>query len=777
MSNFLTTEQWQEFCNLSNDSIRDFNFSGTPWTKLDTTVRNYIGNQGDQQRVALKNAFDIFIKEKGGIFDIADGKKGINTKRNHFGIILALNTYINEIAPAGTPPATTNTANTNDVLTPYLFKAKIKYKRGKDKEWKDSIKKEWKKIYKDLKEQASEIKNSILKTGEDFAASLGDYAPTLDPTIKAGFKSFENALRGAASSAKSSVSGAASSVSGAASSFANAMRTFGGTPKTTKQEGPQEQNIDESAKEPDKSKLIAAVQGLIKKQISSILAELTTQFSSSLDTSTLTNTIYSEFWDQMKEEITSDLESIIPYYGLAKEGAKAFKHIKQTAKRVGKLIEYGTAVKFLNPSNKDVVACLDSVDLLLKQIAAETAAKAAVASANFAFGVAAAVGTAGIDVASSITGTVNVGIKFLYLVSGFVGTYFAMEEANRLLNVGNLGSVQKAMGIFPLLGAFVIVKLYPNDSVFDDQDRSKDVFILFDIVEQLKPPFDEPLIQLYRFKTKSIIDSAKEIVAKSHFEVTDVPPTPVPIPDEPNAVDPRPYFNKWYILTLARKLARKKRLLKINLMKSLFFNMALIVTENFRLYEHVDKALKKYRGEIGGGSGFLGYRILGGGGNKNILGVSWQSQESEKAVALLDAIIKIDNISSKQIVEIVSYQERLFGYDLLFAAYIAEAEQFVDYKQTSTFERFKECKEKSFALLRIIQYLLGFPLEDEYQLNVNDETLRNLNKGELPVRLNIKSRFQSMLLQEYQQWVQNVIKTRQLYNRSDFPVVKRTLPT
>jgi hypothetical protein len=333
------------------------------------------------------------------------------------------------------------------------------------------------------------------------------------------------------------------------------------------------------------------------------------------------------------------------------------------------------------------------------------------------------------------------------------------------------------MDIFPLLGAFVIVKLYPNDSVFDDQDRSKDVFILFDIVEQLKPPFDEPLIQLYRFKTKSIIDSAKEIVAKSHFEVTDVPPTPVPIPDEPNAVDPRQYFNKWYILTLARKLSRKKRLLKINLMKSLFFNMALIVTENFRLYEHVNKALKKYRGEIGGGSGFLGYRILGGGGNKNILGVSWQSQESEKAVALLDAIIKIDNISSKQIVEIVIYQERLFGYDLLFAAYIAEAEQFVDYKQTSTFERFKECKEKSFALLRIVQYLLGFPLEDEYQLNVNDETLRSLNKGELPVRLNIKSRFQSMLLEEYQQWVRNVIKTRQLYNRSDFPVVKRTLPT
>ena len=35
MSNFLTTEQWQEFCNLSNDSIRDFNFSGTPWTKLE----------------------------------------------------------------------------------------------------------------------------------------------------------------------------------------------------------------------------------------------------------------------------------------------------------------------------------------------------------------------------------------------------------------------------------------------------------------------------------------------------------------------------------------------------------------------------------------------------------------------------------------------------------------------------------------------------------------------------------------------------------------------
>ena len=773
MSNFLTTEQWQEFCNLSDNSVRDFNISGTPWTKLDTAVRDYIGNQGDQQRVALKKAFDNFIKRKGGIFDNAEGKKDIKTKRNHFGIILALNTYINEIAPRGTPPATSQGANTTDVLSPYLLKAKIKYKQSKDKEWKDSIKKEWKKIYKDLKKQASEIKESILKTGEDFAASLGDYAPKLDPTIKASFESFENALRGAASS----VSGATSSVSGTVSSFANALRTFGGTPKTTKQEGPQEQNIDESGKVPDKGKLIAAVQGLIKKQISSILDELTTQFSSSLDTSTLTNIIFNEFWDQMKEEITSDLESIIPYYGLAKEGAKALKHIKKTATRVGELIEYDTAVKFLNPSNKDVVVCLDSVDLLLKQIAAETAAKAAVASANFAFGVAAAVGTAGIDVASSITGTVTAGIKFLYLVSGFVGTYFAMEEANRLLNVGNLGSVQKAMKIFPLLGAFVIVKLYPDNFPFDDQDRSQDVFILFDIVEQLKPPFDGPLIQLYQHKTQSIIKSAKFIVDKSHFKVTNVPPTPVPIPDEPNAVDPRPYFNKWYILTLARKLARKKRELKINLMKSLFFNMALIVTENFRLYEHVDKALKKYRGEIGGSSGFLGYRILGGGGNKNILGVSWQSQESEKAVALLDAIIKIDNISSKQIVEIVSYQERLFGYDLLFAAYIAEAEQFVDYKQTSTYKRFEECKEKSFALLRIVQYLLGFPLEDEYQLNVNDETLRSFNKGELPVRLNIKSRFQSMLLQEYQQWVQNGIKTRLLYNRSDFPVVMRILPT
>jgi len=775
MSNFLTTDQWQEFCSLSNDSVRDFSLRETSWQKLDAAVRNYISNQGDQQRTALETAFAKFIKDKSGIFDNAEGKKDIRTKRNHFGIILALNTYLKMDHESAT--ATSQGANTADVLSPYLLKAKIKYKKGKEKEWKNSIKKEWKKIYKDLKAQASEIKNSILKTGEDFAAALGDYAPTLDPLIKDSFTSFENAFRGAASSAKSSVSGAASSVSGTVSSFANAMRTFGGTPKTTKQEGQQEQNVDKSGKEPDKGKLITAVQGLIKNQISSIVAELTSQFKSSLDTSTLTNTIYSEFWDQMKEEITSDLESIIPYYGLAKEGAKAFKLIKQTANRVGKLIDYDTAVKFLNPSNKDVVACLDSVDLLLKQIAAETAAKAAVASANFAFGVAAAVGTAGIDVASSFTGTVTAGIKFLYLVSGFVGTYFAMEEANRLLNVGNLKSVQEAMEIFPLLGAFVIVKLYPNDSVFDDQDRSKDIFILFDIVEQLKPPFDEPLIQLYRFKTKSIIDSAKQIVAKSHFEVTDVPPTPVPIPDEPNPVDPRQYFNKWYILTLARKLSRKKRLLKIDLMKSLFFNMAMIVTENFHLYEHVNKALKKYRGEIGGGSGFLGYRILGGGGNKNILGVSWQSQESEKAVALLDAIIKIDNISSKQIVEIVSYQERLFGYDLLFAAYIAEAEQFVDYKQTSTFERFKKCKEKSFALLRIVQYLLGFPLEDEPQLNVNDETIRSLNKGELPVRLNIKSRFQSMLLEEYQQWVQNVIKTRQLYKSSDFPVVKRTLPT
>jgi hypothetical protein len=775
MSNFLTTEQWQEFCNLSNDSFRDFNFSGTPWTKLDTAVRNYISNQGDQQRVALKKAFDKFIQDKGGILENAEGKKDIKTKRNHFGIILALNTYINEIASSSTPPATSQGANTVDVLSPYLLKAKIKYKKGKGKEWKNSIKKAWKDIYDDLKGRAADIYASIGQAGKDFAAAAAEgQAALLPESVKAGFKSFEIACDGAARSA----SRAATTASNAASRFKTAMSFWRSKePKTSTQNEPQEQKGSDSGSGMDTNQLVEAVKGLIQFQISQVVAELITQYSSSLPAATLTNQIFGEFWDQMKEEITSDLESIIPYYGLAKEGAKAFKHIKQTAKRVGKLIEYGTAVKFLNPSNKDVVACLDSVDLLLKQIAAETAAKAAVASANFAFGVAAAVGTAGIDVASSITGTVTVGIKFLYLVSGFVGTYFAMEEANRLLNLGNLGSVQKAMDIFPLLGAFVIVKLYPNDSVFDDQDRSKDVFILFDIVEQLKPPFDEPLIQLYRFKTKSIIDSAKEIVAKSHFEVTDVPPTPVPIPDEPNAVDPRQYFNKWYILTLARKLSRKKRLLKINLMKSLFFNMALIVTENFRLYEHVNKALKKYRGEIGGGSGFLGYRILGGGGNKNILGVSWQSQESEKAVALLDAIIKIDNISSKQIVEIVIYQERLFGYDLLFAAYIAEAEQFVDYKQTSTFERFKECKEKSFALLRIVQYLLGFPLEDEYQLNVNDETLRSLNKGELPVRLNIKSRFQSMLLEEYQQWVRNVIKTRQLYNRSDFPVVKRTLPT
>jgi len=766
MSNFLTIEQWNEFCSLSNDSVRDFSIRETPWQKLDAAVRTYIGNQGDQQKTALKKAFDNFIQGKrDGIFDNAEGKKDIRTKRNHFGIILALNTYLNMDHESAT--ATSQVANTTDVLSPYLLKAKIKYKKGKEKEWKNSIKKEWKKIYKDLKEQASEIKKSILKRGEDFAAALGEYAPTLDPTIKDSFKSFENAFRGAASSAKSSVSGAASSVSGAVSSFANAMRTFGGTPKTTKQEVPQEQNIDESGKEPDNNQLIAAVQGLIKNQISSIVAELTTQFSSSLDTSTLTNTIYSEFWDQMKEEITSDLESIIPYYGLAKEGAKAFKHIKKTATRVGKLIEYGTAVKFLNPSNKDVVACLDSVDLLLKQIAAETAAKAAVASANFAFGVAAAVGTAGIDVASSITGTVTAGIKFLYLVSGFVGTYFAMEEANRLLNVGNLESVQEAMKIFPLLGAFVIVKLYPNDSAFDDQDRSKDIFILFDIVEQLKPPFDEPLIQLYRFRTKSIIDSAKEIVAKSHFEVTDVPPTPVPIPDEPNAVDPRPYFNKWYILTLARKLARKNRLLKINMEQTLLFNNALIIAENHRLHRNIGIALTEYKKQLGGGPSVKGYRIFGGGGNTNRLGVSWQSRESKNALAVLESNLAITNDLTGKIAKIEKYISLLSGRDALLKAYSTEAERYVDSKVMDTRNIFKRCLIESSRLLLLVQYLLN-----------RGPTLNQLlDKEKVVGQLKQDSRLYNLIYQAYKEWHYEFTKNRQSYNKVGFSVVIREEPT
>jgi len=671
MSNFLTTDQWQEFCYLSAGNFVDF--ESNVWKALNIAVRNYIGNQSDQQRVALKKAMEDFLK----------AKAGRDSKRNKFGIIEAIYKYIND-PKLFCISAPLKGANTADFLSPYLSRAKIGYKPGEDKKWKDSIGKVCKQAKKELK--------SHLTTSKE------DSTPT-------------------------------------------------------KQEESTDQKSAESKKGGGNSQLLVSVKEAIKKQINDILTQLKEQFESQVDISTLTEKISENFFKLMVEELKNDLESMIPYFGLAKEGSKAVKGIISTATNVVKHNKFSSGVVFMDSSNRDVTACLGAVDVLLKQIIAEKAAQAAVSSANFAFGVAAAVGTGGIDIASTVTGAASITLKFFYLVGGFVATYFAMEDANLLLEKGDLKSIREAINKFPLLGAHVIVNLYPTESDFANYGSVKDVFIFFDIEDQSKPPFDEPLLQLYYLKTKSIKESATAILNKSHFRVE-----------------------------LAQQITKKpekdwQRGLNIYLRKRGFFYMALIIAENFSLYEHVEKALKKYLGEIGGGSGFLGYRILGGGGNKNILGVSWQSQESEKAVALLDAIIKIDNISTKQIAEIVSYQKTLNCTHLLLASYNAEAEQFVDYKQTSTYKRFEECKENSFALLRIVQYLLGFPLEDEYQLNVNDETLRGLNKSELPVRLKIKSRFQIMLLFEYQQWVRKIVSGRAELNCKDFSVVTRILPT
>jgi hypothetical protein len=322
------------------------------------------------------------------------------------------------------------------------------------------------------------------------------------------------------------------------------------------------------------------------------------------------------------------------------------------------------------------------------------------------------------------------------------------------------------MEIFPLLGAFVIVKLYPDNFPFDDQDRSQDIFILFDIIEQLKPPFDGPLIQLYQHKTQSIIKSAKFIVAKSHFEVTDVPPTPVPIPDEPKAVDPRPYFNKWYILTLARKLAREKRLLKINMEKTLLFNMALIIAENHRLHENIRLALTEYKKQLGGGPSVKGYRIFGGGGNTNRLGVSWQSLESKRSLALLESSLAINNQLTKTIAKIEKDIFLLSDEVDLLKAYLTEAERYVDSKVMDTRNLFERCLKDSYRILRLVQYLLSkVPLD---QL---------IDKEEVPGRLKQDSRLYNLIYQAYKKWYFDVTKKRQEYNVIKFPVVIREEPT
>ena len=689
MSNFLTMPQWDKFCSLVAKTT-----NRKEWTNLNQAVREYIDNPSNGI-FNLSNKLDIFIKVKsinpGQIF---------KTDRNKFNMIWAIKEYVSESKYYNAISASPIGVNMTDVLSSICKYAEIQYKKDIEKKWKEDIKKSF-----------NEIINSPLVQG----VGQSIFAVAKSTQIGQVYEVYK--------------------VYKAAILLHNIDSKSGQTQ--------DESSAGNKSSPPTLEEVKAQLKVYIETCTNEILIAAKESYISKLDIAGLKFAICNDFWNQIQDFTFETQMSMIPYLGLVFDGIKVGKNIKKVSKAIVQVLAVRTTTDFLQPTNQDVVGCLDSVEQLLKQIAIEEIASASLSSVKLGIGIAAAVGTGGLDIASTVVGLTASSVKFLYLLSGFVLTYFAKAEANRLLLIGDIVSIRKAMGIFPLLGAHVIVKLYPEDIDTEDYESAKNIFFLFDIKEQLKEPFGGPLIQLYQDVTKDIKKNSIAILQKSHFEVK----SPISI------------FKKLKI--------DWRKIYIIRMQKSLFFNKALEIAENHDLAVSIDLALKEYKKQIGSGSSFFGIRIYGGGGgNVNFLGNSFQSQESKKAVEILESNL----CSSKfllQIKNINTYINDLKHKDQLTAAYLWEAKLYVINGVNTTSDLFNSCLIESGYFLGLVKFLLNRGSSDPS----NFIAPRNLG------RLKQGSRLYGLINDAYTKWFLNVNNKRQMYNNRGFIVALRDEPS